>query len=80
MRGAAVLDVLKEKLTPPREEITGLLSQSEEESITKLVTSHPERKGKENVVPKQAECDKRATAGCKDSMEDSLVRPSRLQL
>lgn len=74
VRGAAALDVLKEKLSPPREGITGLLSQSEEESITKLVTSHPESEAEDNVVPKQAGCDKRATAGCKDSMGEVVLK------
>lgn len=69
---AAASDPLKEELTPPKEEITGPPSQSEEESIMKtLASGHPERET-ENMEPKQAECDERATDGCQDLLEDCV--------
>lgn len=71
VRGAAS-EALKAEFTPPTEEIAGLLSQPEEESITTLVSSHPARE-KETVEPKQAECDERAPAGCKGSVEEVVL-------
>lgn len=72
MRGvAAASEELKEELNPPKEEITGPLPKSEGESKT-LASGHPRRET-ENVEPKPVECDQRASAGCKDFLEEVVL-------